>query len=211
MVSAHADRVVAGSLPRAELHRVADEPDGRLHGKDPRPATDVLLEDIVLGRAGDPLAGHPLLLGHGEVHGQDDGRDGIHRQGHADLVDGDALEGHLHVLEGVHGHADPTDLPEGHRIVGVQAHLGGQVEGHVQGVLAVFDQEAEPPVGLGGATEAGVLAHGPGPVAVHVLVNSSGEGILPRLPDVLLDVDVRDVCRPVDGLHLDAGFQHHVP
>ena len=35
----------------------------------------------------------------------------------------------LHVVERVDRHADPPDLARGHRVVGVVAHLGRQVEG----------------------------------------------------------------------------------
>ena len=67
----------------------------------------------------------------------------------------------------VDGHADLADLALGARVVGVVAHLGGQVEGARQPGLAGLEQELEALVGGLGGAEAGVLAHRPEPAAVH--------------------------------------------
>ena len=44
---------------------------------------------------------------------------------------------------------DLADLAAGHRVVGVVAHLGGQVEGHAEPALPLLEQVAEAAVGLG--------------------------------------------------------------
>jgi hypothetical protein len=51
--------------------------------------------------------------------------------------------------------------------------------------LAVLREVLEAPVGLPGGPEARVLAHRPGPAAVHRGVGPAGVGILPRVPQLL--------------------------
>ena len=71
--------------------------------------------------------------------------------------------------------ADLADLALGARVVGVVAHLRGQVEGARQAGLACVEQELEALVGLLGGAEAGVLAHRPEPAAVHVRLDAARE------------------------------------
>jgi len=97
----------------------------------------------------------------------------------------------------------PTHLSGGEGIVGVKPHLCRQIEGDVQRVLAMVDQEAEALIGCPRGCKPRVLAHRPGAVAVHVAVNTPREGILARLTDQFLVVDIGDILRPVDRLHLD--------
>src|SRR3712207_8337963 len=68
-------------------------------------------------------------------------------------------------------------------MVGVASHLGRQVEGDGEARLAVGREVLEAGVGLFGGPEASVLAHGPGPAAVHARVDASRVGILARISD----------------------------
>ena len=136
VVAADGDGVPAGHLGRAEpmvstMRRI----DGRGR-EDPGLLGDVLLEDVVLDGAAELVPGHALLLGHGEVHGREDGGGAVDGHGGGDLVEGDAVEEDLHVLQGVDGDAAPADLARGQGVVGVVAHEGGQVEGDRQPGLA---------------------------------------------------------------------------
>ena len=131
-------------------------------------AGDVLLEHVVLDRAGQRRRIDPLLLPDQLVEEQQHGRRGVDGHRGRDLVEGDALEQPAHVGQGIDGHPDLADLARGHRVVGVVAHLGGQVEGDAEPGLAVLEQVAEAGVGLGGRPEAGVLAHRPGPARYMV-------------------------------------------
>ena len=70
VVARDRDRVPARQLARAELEDVGHEPHRGRRRVDPGPAGDVLLEDVVLGRARDPVAGDALLLGRGDVERQ---------------------------------------------------------------------------------------------------------------------------------------------
>ena len=95
----------------------------------------------------------------------------------------DPLEQTAHVIERVDGHADLAHLARRHGVVGVVAHLGGEVEGHGQPGLTGIEQRPEPPVGLLGGAEPGVLPHRPGAAPVHGGMGAAGEGVLPRVLD----------------------------
>jgi hypothetical protein len=96
--------------------------------------------------------------------------------------------------------------PLGQRIVGIEADLGRQVEGDVEAGLAVGDQVLEALVGVGRITEAGVLAHGPRLLAVHLAVDAAGEGILAGLADHCHAAAGLDVGCGIQRLDLDAGL-----
>ena len=144
------------------------------------PAGDVLLEDVVLGRARDRVARDALGLGRGDVERQQDRRRGVDRHRRADPVERQALEQDGHVGEAGDRHADPAHLP--FRLPGVRvvAHLGRQVERDRQPGLALLEQVAEPAVGLLGGGEAGVLAHRPEAAPVHRRLDAPGERVLAR-------------------------------
>ena len=165
-----------GTCVLAEADEVGDEAERRLGREDVGPAGDVFLEDVVLDRPGQRLPAHAPLLGQGEVHRQEDGGRGVDRHRDADLVERDAVEQDGHVLERVDGHADLADLARGQGVVGIEAELGRQVEGDAQAGLALVEEIAIAGVGFPGGAEAGVLAHGPEPAAVHRRVDAAGEG-----------------------------------
>src|SRR5207245_6942439 len=85
------------------------------------------------------------------------------------------------------------------RVLGVQPELGRQVEGHRQAGRALRDQVAVTLVGLLGRGVAGVLAHGPGLLAVHLAVDAARIGIFTglaereRLGQVVLRVQLPDL------------------
>src|SRR5207302_1448149 len=84
---------------------------------------------------------------------------------------------------------ESADLAEGAGVVAVEAHEGGQVEGGAQAGLAFFQQEAEALVGLARRAEAGELAHGPQPAAVHAGVDAARERVLAGVAEVVLGVE----------------------
>ena len=75
---------------------------------------------------------------------------------------------------------DAADFARGQRMVGIEAHLRRQVEGDRKSGGALREQVAVAPVALFGGAEAGVLAHGPEPAAVHVAVDAARVGELAR-------------------------------
>ena len=134
--------------------------------------------------------GTPCSLGRDDVEGEQDRRRRVDRHRDGDLAERDALEERLHVVERVDGDALAADLAERAGVVGVVAHQRRHVERGREPGLAVVEQVAEALVGLLGRAEAGELAHRPEPAAVHRRVGAAGEGILARVAEVALVVDV---------------------
>ena len=124
------------------------------------------------------------------------------------MVERDPLEADPHVLDRVDRDARSPDLAVAERVVGVAAELGRQVEGHREAGRAGLDQVAIASVGVLGAGEAGVLAHGPEPIAIHAVVDAAGERKLPRLAEALLELG-RDVVGVVEALDLDPRVGEH--
>ena len=112
-------------------------------------------------------------------------------------------EEQLHVLERVDRHADLADLTLRAGMVGVVAHLGGEVEGAAEAGLARVEQEVEALVRLLGAAEARVLAHRPRPGPVHLLVDPAGVGRAAGSPELALGVELGEICVRVDRPDLD--------
>src|SRR5690606_14899916 len=98
------------------------------------------------------------------------------------------------------GDADLPDFTGGHRTVGVVAALGGQVEGHGEAGLTLVQQVAIARVGLFGAAEAAVLAHGPEAAAVHGGLDAAGEWVFAREAEVGGRVEAGEVVLGVNGL-----------
>ena len=114
------------------------------------------------------VPGTPVLLGDELVEQQQHGGRRVDRHRRRDLVQRDAVEQHPHVVDRVDRDADLADLAVRHRRVGVEPHLGGQVEGDREAGRAGGEQLVVAGVGLRGRAEAGVLAHRPRPVVYIV-------------------------------------------
>ena len=200
MVAADADRVELGRVAYAEGEQVRRQPQRRPGRVDVGAARDVLLQHIVLGGAHHLAGRHALLLGDGEVHRHEHRRGRVDRHRGAHLVQRDALEHRLHVLERVDSDADLAHLRRARRVVRVVADLRRQVERDGEAVLALREEELEPLVRFLGGAEAGVLARRPEAAAVHRRMDAAGEGVLARVADVALVVAVIAVGRGVEPL-----------
>ena len=73
-------------------------------------------------------------------------------------------------------------------MVGVVAHLRGEVERGGEAGLTGGKQHSEAGVGILGGAEAGVLPHGPEPAGVHRGLNAPEKGPAARLAGVSLPV-----------------------
>ena len=144
--------------------------------------------------------GDALLLAHELVEQQQHrgGRVDRHRRG--DLVERDPVERRAHVVDRVDGHARAPDLAQAARVVGVQAELGRQVEGHRQARRAVREQVAVALVGLLGRRVARVLAHRPRLLAVHLAMHAARVRERARLAQAQV---LRQVVLGVERLDLD--------
>ena len=188
---------------RAVLDRVADQANRGRDRVHPGAAPDELLEDVVLRGPAQPREVVAALFGHREVHGDQDRRRAVDRERDGDLPEIHALEGRLEIVQRVDRHADPADLALGLRIVGVHAALRGQVARDVQPGLAVGDQVVEALVGIRRVAEPGVLAHGPGLLAVHEGMDPARERVLAGRADLSRTAGRFHVGRRVERLDLD--------
>ena len=119
---------------------------------------------------------HALLFGRHHVAGQDRQHRAVHRHGHAHLVQRDAVEQDLHVLDRVDGHAGLADVAGDARVVAVVAAVRGQVEGHADALPAGGQRLAVEGVAFLGGGKARVLADGPRPHRVHRGLRAAHEG-----------------------------------
>ena len=115
---------------RAIHDRVAHDTHRRPDRVDPLLLGHVLLEDVGLNRAGELVEVEAAVLGQRDVHREQDPRGRVDRHRHGDLLEIDALEERLHIVEHVDRHAFAADLAEPSRVVGVVAHQGRHVEVH---------------------------------------------------------------------------------
>ena len=170
----------------AVLEQVGRQAHRRARRVDVVAARDVLLEHVVLGRPAQLLAGHALLLADELVQQQQAGGGRVDRHRRGDLIERDAVEGRAHVVDRVDRHARAPDLAEAARVVRVQAELRRQVERHREPGRALREQVAVALVGLLRRGVAGVLAHRPRLLAVHLAVHAARVGELARLAEVEL-------------------------
>ena len=177
VIPGDADRVVPGDVRRAERHQVADQPQVRPGREQPFLLRRVLLEDVGLQRAAQPVDIDTLPFGRSQVAGEDPRGRPVdrHRDGH--LVQRDPGEQGLGVIERGDGDPAPTHLPFAPRIVGIQAHQGRHVEGDRQPRLAALEQQPEPFVGLGRRAVARELPHRPQAAAIHRRVGAARERV----------------------------------
>ncbi len=145
---------------------------------------DVLLEDVRLDRAAQPIARDARALRGGDVEGEHDRRGRVDRHRHRDRSEVDPREERLHVLERVDRDALAADLAEAPRVIGVVAHERGHVEGRREARLAVLEQVAKARVRLLRGAEARELAHRPQPPAVHRRVDAARVGVLAGRADL---------------------------
>ena len=98
------------------------------------------------------------------------------------------------------GHPHLAHLAPRHGVVGVVAHLGGQVERHAEAGLPLPEEVAVAPVGLRRRAEARVLAHRPEAPAVHGGLDAARERVLAGKAEVAEIVEGGEVGRRVEGL-----------
>ncbi len=191
VVARDRDRVPPRHPLLAVLEQVRRQPHRGLRRIDVVAPRYVLLEHIVLGRSPQLLAGHPLLLAHQLVKQQQAGRGCVDRHRRRHLIQRDALEGRPHVVDRVDRHPRAPHLPQTARVVRVKAELGGQVERHRQPRRALRQQVFVALVRLLRRRIAGVLAHRPSLLAVHLPVGTPRVGELPRLAQVEVCGEIR--------------------
>ncbi len=175
VVAADVDRVPLGDLVDGVGDQVAGQPQGVLGREDVGPAGEVLLDDVVLGGAGqravhvlEPVLGVPagdrLLLGDDLVEREQPHRGRVDRHRRVHGVERDPVEQPPHLPQVRDRHADLADLAARERVVRVVAGLGRQVEGHRESGLALRQVRPVERVGVRRRAVPGVGPHHPGTV-----------------------------------------------
>ena len=188
VVAGDRDAVPSRHVLRLELDRVDDELHRRFRRIDELVLRVEFLEDVVLQRAAELGPVEPALLRHREVHRPDDSGGAVDRLADGDVFKRDVRVETMHVLDGVDRDAAAPDFTGGERVVGIATHERWKVEGGGEAgvglrALGVFQQVLEAGVGVVGGAEAGELAHGPQPCAIHAFVDAAGERELARVGD----------------------------
>ena len=135
MVGAHIGRVPFRHFPVREHDHVLDEPQGGVRREHISAAREILLDDVVLRRAGQLGPVRALLVREGDIERQHPSRGRVDRHRGVHLAKRDAIEQGAHVAEMGHGHADLSYFAAGQLRVGVVAGLGRQIEGDGQARL----------------------------------------------------------------------------
>ena len=202
VIAGDRDGVPAGDLSGAEAEEFRDERQRRRGRIDVRAPRDVLLENVVLDGAAERTAGNAAFFGDHHIHGQQRGGGRVdgHAGGHC--VERDAVEQGMHVLHRVDRYAHPADFAERARRIGVDAHLGGQVERHRQARLSLLQEQAEAGIGLVRRAEARVLPHRPQSSAIHAGLHAACVREAAGIAEVALVVQRRGT---VDGIDGDSG------
>jgi hypothetical protein len=145
----------------------------------------ILLEDVVLDGAAQPVRRDALLLRRNDVEAeQDDGR-AIDGHGNGDVAERDAVEERLHVGQRADRHAALADLAQRTRVVRVVAHERREIEGDAEPRLAVGEEILVATVRFLGRAEAGELPHGPQPGPVHGRIRPARERVLAGQAELL--------------------------
>ncbi len=156
MIGFHIGALAAHQATTSTVSR-RDGPGGKMYV----PRREVLLDDVVLCCAAQLGGTDALLLGVGDVQGEQPRRRGIDRHRRVHLRRRDAVEQGAHVAEMADRHADLADLATSHRRIRVVAGLRRQVEGDGQAGLPLGQVRAVQLVGRRRRGVPGVGAHDP--------------------------------------------------
>ena len=193
VVAADVGRVPARHLVDAEGDHVGDQAQAGLGREGVGAAREVLLDDVVLGRAGEGGAIDATLLGDRDVEAEQPGRRRVDRHRGVHLVERDAVEQLVHVALVGDRDADLADLAAGEDVVGVVAGLGRQVEGDREAGLALRQVAAVELVRALRVGMAGVGAHHPGAVAL-------GKSMVAHVADDIWDRTPKSAFRATSAL-----------
>ena len=129
MIRADIHRIPFRHLLGREQDHVLGEPHRRRRREHVGAAGEIFLDDVVLRRAGEFLAGDALFVGERDIERKEPRGGGVDRHRRVHLAERDAVEQHAHVADMRDRHADLADLALGVRMVAVVAGLRRQVEG----------------------------------------------------------------------------------
>ena len=161
---------------------------------------DELLEDVVLQRAGEPLAWDTVLLGDDDQQREQHGRGAVDRHRRRQLVERQSVKEQAHVGERIDGDTTAAELALRPWVVVVVTHERRHVEGDREAVVTGGQQLAVAAVGLFDTPEAAEHADRPRLAAVAGAVDAAGVRIRARYIDVALVLDASSVGGVVEAL-----------
>ena len=176
VVAGDRDGVEARHFPGRIGDDVGDDPHRRFRRIDIGVADHELLEDIVLDRAGQFGPRTALLFARHDEIGEDRNDRAIHRHGDRHVLQRDAIEQDLHVLDAVYGDTRLANIAFDTRMIAVIAAMGGEIEGDRQTFLASGQIAAIEGIAFLGRRKARILADCPGAAGIHGGARTAREG-----------------------------------
>ena len=163
---------------RRVFNDVGNDPHRRFRRIDVGVADHELFEDVVLDRARELILTDTLLLAGNDVTRQNRQHRAVHGHRHAHLIQRNAIEQDLHVLDGVDGHAGFTNIAKHPWMITVVSSMCRKIEGDGEPHLPSRKVGPIERVGFFSGREAGVLTNRPRTVRVHRGSRASQEGTL---------------------------------
>ena len=201
MVTGDGDRVELRHVLRGIFEDVGDDLHGELRRVDIGVAHHELLEDIVLDGTCHLLEFGTLLESGVDIEREDRQHGAVHGHGDGHLVQGDAGEEDLHVLQRADRHTCFADVTYDAHVIGVVAAVGREVEGYGQTFLTGSEVTAVEGIGLLSGGESGVLTDGPRTERIHGAVRATEERR--NTGDVVEVLHALQVLFGVDRLDVD--------
>ena len=167
VVAGDRDRVVLRHVLRGVIDDVADDAHARCGRIDVGVADHELFEDVVLDRPRELVLAHALFFGRDDVAREHRQHRAVHRQRHRHLLERDAVEQDLHVLDRIDRDARLADVADDARMIAVVAAVRREIERDRQSHLTGREVLAVERVRLLRGGEARVLTNRPRPVRVH--------------------------------------------
>jgi len=103
--------------------------------------------------------------------------------------------------------AEATDFADAARIIAVESHESGQVEGRAEPCLPLLQQKPKTLVRLSRGAEPGKLPHGPQAAAIHAGVDATRERILSGETKIHVRIEAVQTLRSVERLDRDAAHR----
>ncbi len=175
VIAGDRDRIEFRHLVRGVFDDVGHDPHRRRRRIDIGVAHHELFQNIVLNGAGKFFGCDALLFSrHDEVCENGDHRP-VHRHRDAHLVERNAVEQDLHVLDGIDRNARLADIAGHARMIAVISAMCRQIERNRKAHLPGGQILAIEGVGFFGCRKARILANGPGPARIHRAAHTAHE------------------------------------
>ena len=176
VVTRNRDRVELRHVFRRIFKNIGDDSHRKLGRIDIGIPHHELFQDIVLDRSAELIERTALLESGHNIEGHDRQHRTVHRHRHRHLVQRNAIEQHLHVLDRADRNAGLSDITHDPRMIGIVSPVRRQVERYGKSLLSGGQITTVKGVGLLGRRESGILTDRPRTHHVHRTVRSAKIG-----------------------------------